>query len=74
MEELINNLAGLFSDQDPSKLSPETFISDIGGYSSLEKLFILLMVDDVYKVILTDDDITDSTTIEDLYNVIKSRK
>lgn len=74
MEEFLNNLAGQLSNQDPSKLSPEMMLGDIEGYSSLESLFIMLMVDKVYNVIITDEDMTYSTTISELYNIIKSRK
>ena len=74
IDELISNIAGQLNRQDPSKLSPDTVLRDIEGWSSLESLFVLLMVDDVYKITLTGDDITESTTIGDLYNIIKSRK
>jgi acyl carrier protein len=74
IEELIKNIAGQLTDQDPSKLSPETILRDIEGFSSLEALFILLMIDDVYKVNITGDDMMEINTIEDLYNLIKSRK
>jgi acyl carrier protein len=73
MEEFINNLAIQFTNQDPSKLKPGTYLYDIDGYSSLESLFILLMIDEKYKVNITSEDLTESTTIEDLYNIIKSR-
>lgn len=73
IEELINNITGQLTQQDPSKLSPETRLGDIEGYSSLESLFILLMIDKVYKVNLTDEDMDASTTIEDLFNIIKSK-
>ena len=74
IEGLISNIAGQLTDQDPSKLSPETTLRDIEGFSSLEALFILLMIDDVYKVNITGDDMMEIDTIEDLYNLIKSRK
>lgn len=74
MEEFINHLASQFTNQAPSKLNPGTFLYDIDGYSSLESLFILLMIDEIYNVNITSDDLTESTTIEDLYNIIKSRR
>ena len=73
IEELIKNIAEQLSSHDPSQLTPQTKLNNIQGFSSLERLFVMLMVDEVYKVNLTDSDMNDSTTIEDLYNIIKSR-
>lgn len=73
IDEFINNFAGQLTNPDPSTLRPDTIINDIEGYSSLESLFILLMVDEIYKVNLTSDDLLQSTTIQDLFDLIKSR-
>jgi acyl carrier protein len=74
IEELISNISGQLNRHDPSKLSADTILRDIEGFSSLEALFILLMIDDVYKVNITGDDMMEISTIGDLYNLIKSRK
>jgi acyl carrier protein len=73
VEGLIQNIACQLNRHNSSKLTPETVLVDIEGWSSLEALFVMLMVDEVYKVNLSGDDITYSTTIKDLYNIIKSR-
>ena len=73
IEEFMDNLAGQLANNDSLELTPDTFIYDIEGYSSLESLFILLMIDDIYKVNLNDEDINHATTVEDLFNKIKSR-
>jgi len=75
IERLINNIADHLSLRDPSKLTANTILRDIDGWSSLDALFLLLMVDDVYKVNISGDEITDSFTIKDLYDLIlKSRE
>jgi len=74
VEKFIVNIAKQFTYQDPAKLSPDTKLRDIEGYSSLESLFIMLMVDEIYNVNLTEEDMIDSTTIEELFNRIKSKK
>jgi len=74
IEEFIIKLAGQFTYQDPAKLTPDTKLRDIEGFSSLEALFIMLMVDEIYNVNLTEEDMVDSTTIEELFSRIKSKK
>lgn len=74
IEEFINNITGELMDQDPPKLTPETNFKDIKEWSSLTALMIIMMVDEVYQVTLTADDMQNSNTIEDLFNIIKSRK
>jgi acyl carrier protein len=72
LDSFIKNIARQI-DKDPSKLSGDTILTDIDGWSSLEALFVLLMVDELYKVNVSGDDLRKLETIEDLYNFIKSK-
>lgn len=74
IEALIKNIADHLTLRNPSKLKEDTILRDIEGWSSLDALFLLLMVDDVYKVNISGDDITDSFTINDLFCLIKKYK
>jgi len=73
LKVFIKNLANQFDDADLDKIKGETNFRDIEGYSSLIALSIIAMVDEEYNVRLKGDDIRNSKTIEDLFNVVKSR-
>lgn len=69
----VQNFASQFDDTNPSEFSIETRFRNIDEWSSLVALSIIAMVDEEYKVKLTGDDIRNSQTISDIYNIVKSR-
>ena len=73
IDDFIKNIAGQLSSHDPSELTPQTKLTNIDGYSSLERLFIMMMVDEVYNVNLSEEDMKDSITIEELFDIVKSK-
>jgi acyl carrier protein len=73
IKEFISNLADQFDDADVSKIEATTGFRDIEGYSSLVALTIIAMVDEEYSVRLRGDDIRNAVTVEDLFNLVKSR-
>ena len=73
IKEFINNFADQFEDTDASVFTPETVFHDLDEYSSLIALSIIAMVDEEYDVTLKGDDMRSSVTIQDLYNIVKSK-
>lgn len=63
-----------FEDTDPNTITLITKFHELAEWDSLLTLSIIAMVDDEYDVRIKGDDIRNSDTIEDLYNVVKSRK
>lgn len=61
-------------DVEPETLTGDTVFRDIEEWDSMTALTIIAMVDEEYAVKLTGNDIKGSETIEDLYNIIKSKK
>lgn len=74
INEFIENFAEQFDDIEAKELTPETTFKELDSWSSLIALSVIAMVDDEYDVILKGDDIRNSKTIEDLFNIVKSRK
>ena len=74
MQEFIENLAEQFDETDIALLLPETVFKDLDEWSSLLALSVIAMADESYDVKLKGDDISNAITIEDLYNIINSRK
>ncbi len=73
IEEFIQNFADQFDNPEITGLLPETRFRDIEEWSSLTALTIIAMVDEIYKVRINGDDIRKSETIEDIFNIVKSR-
>lgn len=73
LNDFIENFAAQFDDTEADEFKAETKLVDIEEWSSLNALSVIGMVDEEYDVTLKGDDIRNSNTIEDLYNLIKSR-
>lgn len=73
INSFIEHFAEQFDDTDISELKPETVFKELDEWSSLIALSVIAMVDEEYDVTLKGDDIRNSNTIEDLFNVVKSK-
>jgi acyl carrier protein len=73
LKDFVENFAEQLEDIDPALILPDTKFRDIEGWSSLVALFIIGMVDEKYKIKIKGDDIRQSKTIRDLYEIAKSR-
>jgi acyl carrier protein len=71
--DFVKNFAAQFDETDSNEFSPETKFKDLEEWSSLLALSVIAMADEEYEVKVKGDDIRNSTTIEDLYNIVKSR-
>ena len=69
----VENFVNQFEDTDASEFKAETVFKELDEWSSLIALSVIAMVDEEYDVTIKGDDIRNSNTIEDLYNVVKSR-
>jgi len=74
MKTFLENFASQFDETDASLFTPSTVFKDLDEWNSLMALSIIAMADEEYSVKLKGDDIRNAITIEDLYNVVKSRK
>lgn len=73
LNEFVAKFAELFEDIDTSNFTAATDFRDNSEWSSLVGLSVIAMVDEEYDVTLKGDDIKQSKTIEDIYNIVKSR-
>jgi acyl carrier protein len=72
-QEFVANFAQLFDETDASEITLGTEFRSLDEWSSLIALSVIAMADEEYNVKLKGDDIKASHTVEDLYNVVKSR-
>lgn len=73
LEEFLALFADQFEETDASEITATTVYKDLDEWSSLIALSIIAMVDEEYDVTLKGDDIRNSATVEDLFNIVKSR-
>ena len=73
LQEFIEKFAEQFDETEVSELTAETKFKELDEWSSLIALSIIAMVDEEYDVTLKGNDINTSSTIEDLFNVVKSK-
>ena len=73
LEQFIENFAEQFDDTDASEFKSDTVFHELDEYTSLIALSIIAMIDEEYDVSIKGDDMKSAVTIEDLYNIVKSR-
>ena len=73
IKEFIQNFAEQFDETDINEFTPETVFHDLEEYSSLAALSIIAMINEEYDVTLKGDDMSSAVTIEDLFNIVKSK-
>lgn len=71
LQDFIDNFAAQFDDTDEALFTKETKFKQLDEWSSLMALSIIAMVDDEYNVIIKGSHITNSETIQDLFEVVK---
>lgn len=74
MNEFIAKFAEAIEIDDASVLNGETEFKLLDEWSSLSALSIIAMVDEEYDVEINGQDIRNSETIADLFNLVNSRK
>lgn len=74
IQEFIENFAAQFDETEPEAFTAETRFKDLDEWSSLVALSIIAMVDDEYDVIIKGKDITNSDTIQDLFDVVAKHR
>jgi acyl carrier protein len=73
-EEFLQNFTNQFDDTDASEITFSTVFKDLDEWSSLLSLSIIAMCDEEYDVKIKGDDIRNANTIEDLFNIVKTKK
>lgn len=73
INDFIAKFAEQFDDTELSVFTPETIYKKLDEWSSLMALSIIAMVDEEYEVSIKGDDINSASTIEDLFNIVKSK-
>lgn len=73
INEFVEKFAAQFDETEASVFTPETEFKKVDEWSSFMALSIIAMVDEGYKVKIKGEDIRNSQTIQDLFEIVKSR-
>ena len=73
LDEFIKHFAAQFEETDATKFTKDTRFKELEEWSSLIALSIIGMVDEEYDAKVKGDDIRNSQTINDLFEIVKSR-
>ena len=73
IQEFIKQFAGQFYDTELSEFKPDTVFHELDEYTSVIALSIILMIDEEYGVSIDADEMAAAITIEDLFNIVKSK-
>ena len=69
----LENFKNILDDTDVSLITIDTVFRELAEWSSLTALSLIAMVDEVYSIKLTGEDIKSSKSLNDIFNIIKSK-
>lgn len=74
LKKFIENFADQFEETDADEIKAETPFKELDEWTSLIALSVIAMVDEEYDVAIKGDDIRKATTVEDLFNIVCSKR
>ena len=69
----LKHFADILDDTDANLIQPDTIFRDLEEWDSLTALSLIAMADEEYSVKLTGDDIKSSITLQDIFEIIKTK-
>jgi len=73
IKEFIQYFADELDETGIEELTPETDFKSLDDWSSLTALSIIAMIDENYEKDITGADLRNSTTIQDLFDLVQSK-
>lgn len=74
MNDFIKNFGQQFDDTDVSTFTPETRFRELEEWSSLNALAVLNMIAKKYGIKVLSDEMKPTQTIQELYDLVLSKK
>jgi acyl carrier protein len=74
IEEFIKNLEAEFEDLEPGKLKPESNFREAFEWNSINALILIALIKTEYNVSINAEDIQKSKTVNDIFEIVKSRR
>ena len=74
LKEFIENFVEQFDDTESSEIQADTEYRELDEWTSLTALSIIAMIDEEYDVQLKADEMRKTQTIQELFDLVKSKK
>ena len=74
LKEFLENFAEQFDDTESSEIQADTEYRELDEWTSLTALSIIAMIDEEYDVQLKADEMRKTQTIQELFDLVKSKK
>lgn len=74
LKDFIEKFAEQFEETEMNEFGADTRFKELDEWSSLMSLSIIAMVDEEYDVRIKGEEIRVSSTVEDLYNIMMSKR
>ena len=74
IQEFIKNFASLFEETPLNEFEEKTRFRDLENWDSMVALSIMAMVDEIYKVKISPNEMKQSSTIRDIFDVVNAKK
>ena len=74
MEKFIKNFAAQFDETDASVFTFETRFRELEEWDSMIALSIMAMIDENYQVKLSPNEMKQTNTIQEIFDLVNSKK
>lgn len=74
IKEFTTSFATQFENIEAESIKEETQFRELQGWDSLTALFIMEMIDEKYNTKVSGDDMRKAQTIQDLFDIVVSKK
>ena len=74
VQEFTGHFAEQFDNTPPDQINPETAFRSLEEWDSLIALSIMAMVDEIYGVKLTGDEMRAAQTVQQLFETVSAKK
>jgi acyl carrier protein len=74
VDDFVRNFENAVEGVEPGSLQPETEFTKLEEWDSLAALSVLAMVDAEYETEITGNELRKCKTLQDLFNVVQSKK
>jgi len=74
IQEFIKNFASLFEETPLNEFEEKTRFRDLENWDSMVALSIMAMVDEIYKVKISPNEMKQASTIRDIFDVVNAKK
>lgn len=72
INDFIKKFANIFEETDPASINADTVYSELEEWDSVMLLSLISMVDEEYGIIVDVDELSETRTVEDLFNYVNS--